>query len=121
MTKRKPERVVVHRIELQTKERELIEQYIYMQQANRLVNTITQIDVGQLYALLNFLELAGIIDTPIPTITSADEILPAIHAWTTTAKTNPETGETETVLLQDRINSFLAQVFDPRNYVRNVD
>ena len=121
MTKRKPERVVVHRIELQTKERELIEQYMYMQQANRLVETISQIKLPEMYALLNFLELAGLISTPIPTVADVDEIGAAIHAWTTTAKTNPETRETETILLQDRINNFLAQVFDPRNYVRNVD
>ena len=30
MTKRKPEKVVVHRIELQTKERDLAEQYIIL-------------------------------------------------------------------------------------------
>ena len=113
MTKRKPEKVVVHRIELQTKERELIEQYMYMQQGNRLIQSITQLKLPELYGILNLLELFGIIDTPVPTVADVDEIPSAIHAWVSGSKINPETGEKETVLLQDRIINALAPLFDP--------
>jgi hypothetical protein len=111
MTKRKPQKVVVHRIELQTKERELIEQYMYMQQGNKLIQSITQLKLPELYGILNLLELFGLIDTPIPTISDVDEIPSAIRSWVETTRINPETGEKETVLLQDRIINFLAPLF----------
>ena len=111
MTKRKPENVVVHRIELQTKERELLEQYMYMQQGNRLIESITQLKLPELYGILNILELFGIIDTPVHTVADVNDIPSAIHAWVSSSKINPETGEKETVLLQDRIINALAPLF----------
>tara|TARA_Y100000004_G_C8936948_1_gene422516 strand:+ start:704 stop:1078 length:375 start_codon:yes stop_codon:yes gene_type:complete len=82
MTKRKPEKVVVHRIELQTKERELIESYLYLQQTNNLLQSLLAIDPKVMYMWLTILEGAGLIDTPIPTLSDApttDEVLNAIH------------------------------------------
>jgi len=116
MTKRKPEKVVVHRIELQTKEREMLEQYMYMQQVNKLIQSITQMKLPELYGILNILELFGLIDTPIPTVADADEIPSAIHAWVSSSRINPETGERETVLLQDRILNFLSPLVDPEQW-----
>ena len=109
MTKRKPDGkgVIVHRIELQTKEREMIEQYMFMQQGNKLIQSITQLKLPELYGILNLLELFGLIDTPIPTVADVDEIPAAIHAWVSGTKVNPQTGETEKVLLQDRIVNFI--------------
>jgi hypothetical protein len=115
MVKRKPDGkgVIVHRIELQTKERELLEQYMYMQQGNKLIQSITQLKLPELYGILNLLELFGLIDTPIPTVADASEIPSAIRSWVETTRINPETGERETVLLQDRILNFLGQLVDP--------
>ena len=113
MSKRKPEKVVVHRIEMQQKERELIERYMYMEQGNKLIQSITQMKLPELYGILNLLELLGIVDTPIPTVSDDSEIPSAIHAWVSTSKINPETGQRETVLLQDRILNFLSPLVDP--------
>jgi len=118
--RRKPDKVVVHRIELQAKERDLIETYMHMQQANKFIESITQMRLPELYGILNFLELAGIIDTPIPTVADIDEIPAAIHAWTTNTKMNPKTGETETDLLQDRIVNFISSAFtNPKQFDRS--
>lgn len=82
MTKRKPERVVVHRIELQTKERELFENYLYLQQTNNLIDSLTSMDPKVMYMYLTILEGFGLIDTNIPTLSDApttDEVLNAIR------------------------------------------
>ena len=113
MPKRKPDGkgVIVHRIEFQEKERDLIESYMLMQQTNKFIQSITQMILPELYGILNILELLGIVDTPIPTVADASEIPAAIHAWTTSSQINPETGENKTILLQDRIVNFITTAF----------
>ena len=82
MTKRKPEKVVVHRLELQTKERDLLEQFIYLEQLNKLLDSLLSMDPKVMYMYITILEGIGLIDTPIPTLSDApstDEVLNALH------------------------------------------
>ena len=82
MTKRKPEKVIVHRIELQTKERDLVEQYIILEQLNKLVDSLLSMDPKVMYMWVTILEGLGLIDTVIPTLSDApstDEVLNALH------------------------------------------
>tara|TARA_Y100000401_G_C8321545_1_gene225570 strand:+ start:438 stop:809 length:372 start_codon:yes stop_codon:yes gene_type:complete len=82
MTKRKPQKVVVHRIEFQTKERELFEQFMYLEQLNKLIDSLLSMDPKIMYMYITILEGVGLIDTPIPTLSDApstDEVLNAIH------------------------------------------
>ena len=82
MTKRKPEKVVVHRVELQTKERDLLEQFIYLEQLNKLLDSLLGMDPKVMYMYITILEGVGLIDTTIPTLSDApstDEVLNALH------------------------------------------
>ena len=112
--KRKPDKVHVFRLELQSKERELFESYMMMEQGNKLIRTLSQISIVEIYAWLNLLEVAGIIETPVPTVDDADQIPAAIHAWTSEVQIDPTTGEKKTILLQDRILNFLSPLVDPK-------
>ena len=93
--RRKPDKVVVHRIEFQEKERELLEQVIAVNGVTSIFRSITSMDVKTLYALLTLLEALGIIDTPIPTL-GDDSIENAINSW---AK-NSKSSRTESILRQ---------------------
>jgi|TARA_B100002052_G_scaffold286418_1_gene300281 hypothetical protein len=80
--KRKPDKVHVFRLELQSKERELVETYMYLQQTNKIVQSLLTIDPKVMYMWLTVFEGLGLIDTPIPTLSDApttDEVLNAIH------------------------------------------
>ena len=69
MTKRKPDNTQSIRIEMQTKERELLEQAILGQQVTTVIDAMAKMDIMTMYGWLTILEAFGIIDTPIPTIT----------------------------------------------------
>jgi len=84
MTKRKPDGkgVIVHRIEFQTKERELFEQFMLLEQLNKLIDSLLSMDPKVMYMYITILEGLGLIDTVIPTLSDApttDEVLNAIH------------------------------------------
>jgi hypothetical protein len=68
MSKRKPSEVFVHRIELQQKEREVLELGLMMDNANKLLKTMASISPETMYAWLTVAEAFGIVDTPIPTL-----------------------------------------------------
>lgn len=71
MSKRKPSLeggVIVHRIELQQKERELLEFGLLMDNANDLLKTMASITPETMYAWLTLAEAFGIVDTRIPTL-----------------------------------------------------
>jgi len=92
MPKRKPDGkgVIVHRIEFQEKERELLELFLVANASNKLidsafpplVNLIQTIsDPIKFYGFLTLLEVAGVIDTPVPTLgDSTDEAAAAVIA-----------------------------------------
>ena len=80
--KRKPDKVVVHRIEMQSKERDLLESYIYLEQTNKLLSTLLLMEPKVMYMWITVFEGLGVIDTAIPTLSDApttDEVLNAIH------------------------------------------
>jgi hypothetical protein len=83
MSKRKPTEVIVHRIELQQKERELLETAVLMQNANRLIQSISAVDPATLYALLTLAEAFGLVKTPIPTLGDLPEngVINALKTW----------------------------------------
>ena len=81
MSKRKPDQTITHRIELQTKERELIQDYMMFEQANKLIQSLASMDIKTMYAWLNVAEALGFLDTPIPTVTDFDEIAGSVGAW----------------------------------------
>ena len=82
MPKRTPSDVIVHRIELQDTERQLIESYMYMEQGNKLINSISKMGVKELYFWLTIFESLGLISTPIPTLgDEGDAILNSIKTW----------------------------------------
>tara|TARA_Y100000361_G_scaffold152550_1_gene172291 strand:+ start:183 stop:608 length:426 start_codon:yes stop_codon:yes gene_type:complete len=68
MSKRKPSEVFVHRIELQQKEREVLELGLMMDNANKLLKTMASISPETMYAWLTVAEAFGLVDTPIPTL-----------------------------------------------------
>lgn len=69
MTKRRPDRIESIRLELQDKERELLEQAIIGQQVTTVIDSLLKMDIMTMYGWLTILEAFGIVDTPIPTIT----------------------------------------------------
>jgi len=82
MPKSKPTQVIVHRIELQQHERDLLESALI---GNGLVNGIaalgpvlTQLaDPVKLYGILTLLEALGVLDTEVPTLIDASDDLSA--------------------------------------------
>ena len=68
MSKRKPDRVVVHRIEMQQHERELLKDAMILQNANSLLESMSRVQPETLYAWLTLFEGLGLLDTPIPTL-----------------------------------------------------
>ena len=81
MSKRKPDQTITHRIELQTKERELIQDYMMFEQANKLISSLASMDIKTMYAWLNVAEALGLLNTVIPTVADADNIAGSIGAW----------------------------------------
>jgi len=66
--KRKPDKVVVHRIEIQQFERDLLKDALILQNANSLLSSMSQVKPETLYAWLTLFEALGILNTPIPTL-----------------------------------------------------
>ena len=85
--KRKPDQVIVHRIEMQQKERYLIEQAMMLNGATSIIKSIASMDIKTMYALLTILEGFGLIDTKIPTIGDGS-IEDAINTWAENSKTS---------------------------------
>jgi len=90
--KRKPDQTITHRIELQSKEREIIQDYLMMEQANKLIRSITNmignLTIEQMYGWLTLFEAMGWLDTPIPTISDADEMAAAFVSWAVNGNQN---------------------------------
>lgn len=90
MPKRKPDKVVVHRIELNTFERDLLETALVASISSNIVSEVTPSlvqligvlsDPVNLYGFITLLEIAGLIDTPVPTLgDSKDDLRSAIYA-----------------------------------------
>jgi len=80
MMKRKPDKVVVHRIEMQQKERDLIEQAILFQNVSSIFNSLSRMEIKTIYYYLTLFEALGLIDTPVPTIGDGS-IANALNAW----------------------------------------
>lgn len=68
MSKRKPDQVIVHRVELQQRERELLETAILADSVTKVIDAMAKVDITTMYAWLNIAEALGFVDTPIPTI-----------------------------------------------------
>ena len=115
MTKRKPDQTITHRIELQTKERELIQDYMMYEQANKLIASLASIDIKTMYAWLNVAEALGLVDTPIPTVTDLDEIAGAVGSWATNTAISNEQSRQERhgsgFSLQDDLNYMIFRFF----------
>jgi hypothetical protein len=93
--RRKPDQVIVHRIEMQQKERELIEQAMMVNGATSIIKSLASMDIKTLYALLTIIEGLGIINTPIPTIGDGT-IADALNAWAKNGREIREQREKET-------------------------
>lgn len=65
------------RIELQQKERELVEQAIYMNAGTSVIQSLTQMPPMNILSWLIVLDMLGIIDSEIPT--TSDEIINSIN------------------------------------------
>lgn len=78
--KRKPDKVVVHRIEMQQKERDLIEQAILFQNVSSIFNSLSRMEIKTIYYYLTLFEALGLIDTPVPTIGDGS-ISDAFNTW----------------------------------------
>lgn len=86
MAKRAPDSLNSFRIELQEKERDLFEQWMYLDSLTKIINSLTSMSYGELYAWITILEALDMIDTPIPTIADKDEIPAALAAWAKNVK-----------------------------------
>ena len=115
MSKRKPDQTITHRIELQTKERELIQDYMMFEQVNKLIASLASMDIKTMYAWLNVAEALGLVDTPIPTVTEFDEIAGAVGSWATNTAIANEQGRQEKqgtgFSLQDDLNYIIFRFF----------
>jgi len=87
MAKRAPDSLSSFRIELQEKERDLLEQYMYLDSITKMFTALTSMSYGELYAWVTILEAFDIVDTPIPTVADKDEIPAALSAWAKIVKT----------------------------------
>jgi len=79
MPKRKPDQVIVHRIELQNSFQDQLELYVLAEQTNKLLSNVQPIlntltDPTKLYTFLTMLELLDLIDTPLPTLGDGNPI-----------------------------------------------
>jgi len=95
MSKRKPDQTITHRIELQSKERELISDYMMFEQGNKLIASLASMDIKTMYAWLNVFEALGIVDTPVPTVTDLTEIPAAIGSYADTISRQREQAKSE--------------------------
>lgn len=115
MSKRKPDQTITHRIELQSKERELISDYMMFEQGNKLIASLASMDIKTMYAWLNVAEALGILNTPIPTVTDLDDIAGALGAWATqNAIANEQARQEEQgdkFSLQDNLNYMIFRFF----------
>jgi hypothetical protein len=87
MPKSKPDKVVVHRIELQQTERDLLEMAILGNVITETTQSLAPILVGltdptKLYGFLTILEMLDLIDTPLPTLGDGNP-LDKIKEWIT--------------------------------------
>jgi len=113
--KRKPDQTITHRIELQSKERQLIEDYMMFEQGNKLIASLASMDIKTMYAWLNVAEALGILDTPIPTVTDLDDIAGSLGAWATqNALANEQARQDkhgDKFSLQDNLNYMIFRFF----------
>ena len=105
--KRKPDQVIVHRIEMQQKERELIEQAMIVNGATSIIKSIASMDVKTLYAILTILEAYDLIDTKIPTIGDGS-VEDAINAWAENSKAS----RTEKIFRQASGINWMEAIFN---------
>lgn len=82
MPKAKPDQVITHRIELQQSERDMLEIALVANAFNQTLESLSPIAVAlldpvKLYGLLTILELADVLDTPLPTLGDIDADNPA--------------------------------------------
>ena len=79
MPKRKPDQVIVHRIELQNSLQDQLELFVLAQQTNNLLSNVQPFltnltDPLKLYTFFTMLELLDLIDTPLPTLGDGNPI-----------------------------------------------
>lgn len=94
MPKAKPDKTIVHRIELQTTERELLEMAILGNTISDTAAALTPVftaltDPVKLYSFLTMLELLDLIDTPLPTLGDGNP-LDKIKQWITGSANDAE-------------------------------
>jgi len=123
MSKRRPDRTESIRLELQDKERELLEQAIIGQQVTTVIGSLCRMDIMTLYGWLTILEAFGIINTPIPTITdlmndpeqsAKAATAGAMSSWAQTRRENREKagqGPIDTALYEGFDNFWVTRLF----------
>jgi len=130
MGKRKVDKLHGIRIEIQDKERDLIETQIYLDFAAKIVDSLSKMKIETLYAYLTILEAFDLVDTPIPTISDASEIAAAFVAWAKNGSANREKIRKEqeeaaqnTVVTVPDADDYTPTGTDPRtsNYDENYD
>ena len=86
LSKRKPDKLHGIRLELQSAERDLLEQQMYLDFAQKIFGHITSMKLETLYGMLTIAEALDWVDTPIPTISDLTEIGAAISSWASNVK-----------------------------------
>lgn len=88
MPKSKPDKVIVHRIELQQTERDLLEIALLGNATGNIIAGLmplitTLADPVKLYGFLTLLELTGLVDTPVPSVAdiNVDSVSDAIKQF----------------------------------------
>ena len=113
MAKRKVDQLMGIRIEIQDKERDLIESQMYLDFAAKVINSLSQMKIETLYAYLTLLEAFDLIDTPIPTISDASEIAAAFVSW---AKNGSANRQREREEKEQAAQNTVVSVPDEQNY-----
>lgn len=130
MAKRKVDQLHGIRIEIQDKERDLIETQMYLDFAAKIINSLSQAKIETLYAWLTILEAFDLVDTPIPTISDYTEIAAAFTSWAKNGSSNRQKEREEreqaaqnTVVSVPDTDSYTPTGTDPRtaNYDENYD
>ena len=130
MAKRKVDQLHGIRIEIQDKERDLIETQMYLDFAAKIISSLSQMKIETLYAYLTILEAFDLVDTPIPTISDYTEIAAAFTSWAKNGSANRQKEREEkeqaaqnTVVSVPDADSYTPTGTDPRtsNYHENYD
>jgi len=121
LTKRKPDKLHGIRLELQSAERDLIEQQMYLDFAQKIFGHLTSMKMETMYAMLTIAEALDWIDTPIPTISDLGEIGAAISSWASNVKAEAQQRKQDEEAAREEYGRQVQEEFEERREAGEYD